>query len=37
MGSKIKDITRLNIGDYVVHNVHGIGRYCGIKTLTKWS
>lgn len=35
MGSKIKDITRLNIGDYVVHNVHGIGRYCGIKTLTK--
>jgi transcription-repair coupling factor (superfamily II helicase) len=35
MGTKIKDISRLNIGDYIIHNVHGIGRYCGIKTLLK--
>ena len=35
IGTKIKDISNLNIGDYVVHNVHGIGIYCGIKTLTK--
>ena len=32
--SSIKDITKLAIGDYVVHNVHGIGVYNGIKTLT---
>ena len=30
----IKDISKLEIGDYVVHNVHGIGMYNGIKTLT---
>jgi len=29
----IKDISKLSIGDYVVHNVHGIGIYNGIKTL----
>ncbi len=34
-GSKIKDITKLNIGDYIVHSVHGIGRYNGLKTLVK--
>lgn len=34
-GSKIKDITKLNIGDYIVHSVHGIGRYTGLKTLDK--
>ena len=34
-GQKIRDINKLNIGDYVVHNVHGIGRYMGIKTLLK--
>lgn len=33
--SKIKDINKLQIGDYIVHNVHGIGVYNGIKTLTK--
>jgi len=33
--SKIKNINNLNIGDYVVHNIHGIGVYNGIKTLTK--
>ncbi len=32
--SKIEDITKLEVGDYVVHNVHGIGVYNGIKTLT---
>lgn len=34
-GSKIQDITKLNVGDYVVHNIHGIGRYLGLKTLEK--
>ncbi len=32
-GSKIKDINKLNPGDYVVHSYHGIGRYLGIITL----
>ena len=32
--SNIEDASKLNIGDYVVHNVHGIGIYNGIKTLT---
>jgi len=35
IGTKIKDINKLNIGDYVVHNIHGIGIYCGIVTLNK--
>ena len=35
IGSKVRDINKLEIGDYIIHNVHGIGRYCGIKTLTK--
>ena len=35
MGTKIKDINKLNVGDYVVHHLHGIGRYAGIKTLPK--
>lgn len=30
----IEDINKLSVGDYVVHNVHGIGVYNGIKTLT---
>ncbi len=30
----IKDYNKLNVGDYVVHNVHGIGVYNGIKTLS---
>lgn len=34
-GTKIRDITKLKIGDYVVHSIHGIGRYLGIKTLVK--
>lgn len=31
--SKIKDIRKLEIGDYVVHAINGIGIYNGIKTL----
>ena len=31
--SKIKDISKLNVGDYVVHSINGIGIYNGIKTL----
>ncbi len=34
--SKIKDINKLNVGDYVVHNVHGIGVYNGIHTITQF-
>ena len=33
-GSKIKDINKLAVGDYVVHASHGIGKYLGIETLT---
>ncbi len=33
-GVGIKDISKLSVGDYVVHSVHGIGRYNGIKNLT---
>ena len=32
-GTKIKELNNLNIGDYVVHVNHGIGRYDGIKTI----
>ena len=35
LGQKIRDINKLEIGDYIVHNTHGIGRYLGIKTLVK--
>ena len=35
IGTKIRDINKLNVGDYVVHIAHGIGIYRGIKTLTK--
>jgi transcription-repair coupling factor (superfamily II helicase) len=34
-GTKIKDVTKLSVGDYVVHQIHGIGIYCGIETLIK--
>ena len=34
-GTRIKDITKLEIGDYVVHGIHGIGRYEGLKTIIK--
>ena len=32
--SAINDINKLQVGDYVVHNVHGIGIYNGIKVLS---
>ena len=35
LGSRIRDITKLSAGDYIVHANHGIGMYAGIKTLTK--
>lgn len=35
LGSRIKDITKIEIGDYIVHSTHGIGKYCGIKTIKK--
>ena len=31
--TSISDFSKLSIGDYVVHNVHGIGVYNGIRTL----
>ena len=31
--SNISDLSKLNVGDYVVHEAHGIGIYNGIKTL----
>lgn len=33
--SKIHDINKLSIGDYIVHSIHGIGIYNGIKSLKK--
>lgn len=35
IGTKIKDIGKLEIGDYVVHSLYGVGKYLGIKTLNK--
>lgn len=35
IGTRIKDVSGLNIGDYVVHGMYGIGRYLGIKSLVK--
>ena len=32
-GSKIDTFTDLNIGDYVVHEYHGIGKYIGIEKI----
>ena len=33
--AKIKNLSNIEIGDYVVHNTHGIGVYNGIKSLTQ--
>ncbi len=35
IGTRIKNIDALSVGDYVVHNVHGIGEYQGIVALKK--
>lgn len=35
IGKKIKNFNQLQVGDYVVHTLHGIGIYKGIVTLTK--
>ena len=32
-GQKIQDFTELKIGDYVVHENHGLGIYCGIEKI----
>jgi transcription-repair coupling factor (superfamily II helicase) len=32
-GSKISVFTDLNVGDYVVHQAHGIGQYVGVESL----
>lgn len=34
-GTKIRNINNLQVGDYIVHSTHGIGRYLGLKVLTK--
>ncbi len=34
--TSISDISKLSIGDFVVHNIHGIGIYNGIKTLSSF-
>ena len=33
--SRIKDLSNLSVGDYVVHEKHGIGVYNGIKVINK--
>lgn len=33
-GTKINSFTDLNLGDYVVHENHGIGKYLGIEKIT---
>lgn len=33
-GKKIESFTQLNIGDYIVHDVHGIGVYMGIEQIS---
>jgi len=35
LGKKIDSIDKLEVGDYVVHKVNGIGVYMGITTITK--
>ncbi|MBS5281999.1 MAG: hypothetical protein KHY27_10845 [Butyricicoccus pullicaecorum] len=33
MEIKIKYFTDISVGDYVVHSIHGIGKYRGLKTI----
>ena len=35
IGKKVRDINKLDVGDYIVHYSHGIGVYMGIRTLEK--
>ena len=35
IGTKVNDLNKINIGDYIVHDLYGIGRYCGIKKIKK--
>ena len=35
LGRKIKDYDQLEVGDYVVHSMHGIGIYAGLITLER--
>lgn len=35
IGKKIKGFDQLQVGDYVVHTIHGIGQYQGVIYLTK--
>lgn len=35
VGKKVKDITKIKKGDYVVHEVHGIAQYQGINTIKR--
>ena len=35
IGKKIKGFDQLQVGDYVVHTIHGIGQYHGVISLTK--
>lgn len=30
---RLKDYNELEVGDYVVHNIHGIGKYLGLETI----
>ena len=34
-GTRIKDITKLEVGDYVVHGSYGIGKYLGLNSILK--
>lgn len=35
IGNRVRDLSKLEIGDYVVHDRYGIGVYKGLKTITK--
>ena len=35
IGKKIRGFDQLQVGDYVVHTIHGIGQYQGVISLTK--
>ncbi|MFA5603866.1 MAG: transcription-repair coupling factor [Bacilli bacterium] len=35
IGTQIRNIKKINIGDYIVHETHGIGQYCGMTKVSK--